>query len=135
MRRNPTGDQPTEETPNTVGAVGGKPLRLQIEAPLGAIKHCLCRFDLIVDSGWRRLNVYNGGVLDIDEIVEPVAELHALVGFCRPGQTRITRRNYLRRLAVRVGLALSASAVRYSLTARVWRSGSAHSISFGALPW
>ena len=33
---------------------------------------------------WRRFDIDNYGVLDIDEVVEAVAELHALVGLGGP---------------------------------------------------
>lgn len=77
-----------------------QPLRLETEAPLGAIEHDLCRRNLVIGARRRRLNIDNDRVRDVDEIVEPVAELHSLVGFGRPGRAGIDRRDHLRRLAV-----------------------------------
>jgi hypothetical protein len=47
------------------------------------------------------LDINSNGVLDIDQIVQAVAERHTLVGFGPPGRRRITWRDHLRRLAVR----------------------------------
>ncbi len=43
---------------------------------------------------------------DVDEIIEPVAELHPLVGLGRPGRAGIARRDQLRRLAVGVRISV-----------------------------
>jgi hypothetical protein len=39
MRRNPTADQPAEETASPISGVGREPLRLQVEATLVASEH------------------------------------------------------------------------------------------------
>src|SRR4029450_7701498 len=77
MRRNPTADQPAEETASPVSGVGRQPLRLQVEATLGASEHRLCGLDLVVGACRRRLDINNDRILDVDEIIEPIAELHS----------------------------------------------------------
>ena len=44
----------------------------------------------------RWLNVDNDRVGDVDEIIEPITELHPLVGLCRPGRGGIAARDHLR---------------------------------------
>jgi hypothetical protein len=78
VRHDPAADQPAEETASSVRGVGRKPFRLQIEAPLGAIEHGLCRFNLVIGTRWRGLDIDNDGILDIDQVVDPIAELHPL---------------------------------------------------------
>jgi hypothetical protein len=53
------------------------------------------------------VQIDNDRVLDVDEIIEPIAELHPLIGLRSPGRTRVTRRYHLRRFAIRIGLWLS----------------------------
>ena len=50
------------------------------------------------------LDIDDDRVLDVDQVIEPVAELHALVGLRRPGRARIDRRDHLRRLAIGIGV-------------------------------
>src|SRR4029077_3755460 len=59
-----------------------------------------CGLDLVVSARGRWFNVDNDGMLKVDEVVEPIPELHALVGFGRPRRGRIGRRDDLRRLAI-----------------------------------
>src|SRR6478672_768978 len=80
---------------------------------------------------WCCLYVDDDRVLDVDQVIEPIAELDALVGFCGPRRARVHRRDHLWRLA---SASSSSRAVRNSATARVWRSGADQSISPGALP-
>jgi hypothetical protein len=47
VRGDPTVNQPAKEAATPASGVSGKPLRLQIEPPLGTIEHCLCWFYLI----------------------------------------------------------------------------------------
>ena len=56
---------------------------------LGAIEHGLGRRDLIIGARRRWLYVDYDRVRDVDEIIEPVAELHSLVGLGRPGRAGI----------------------------------------------
>jgi hypothetical protein len=51
----------------------------------------------------RCFHVDDDSFVDVDQIVEPVADLHALVGLCRPGGWGIGRRDHLRRFAIRIG--------------------------------
>ncbi len=82
-------DQPAKKAANPVGRVSHEALRLEIEALLRAINHDLGRFDLIVGASGGCLNVDNHGILDVDKVVEAVAELHALVGLGSPGRGRV----------------------------------------------
>src|SRR6266487_45537 len=84
MRCDPQADQPADETSSPISGVGRKPLRLQVKSPLGAIDHRFCGLNFVIGPRWRWLNVDNYRVLDVDEIIEPIAKLHALVGFRRP---------------------------------------------------
>src|SRR5215468_7906738 len=96
----PAANQPAEETARSISGVGSKPLRLQTKATFGSIEHCLCGLDLVIGARGRWFDVDNDCVLDVDEIVEPIPELHALVGFRRPRRGRIGGRDHLRRLAI-----------------------------------
>src|SRR5215468_8231726 len=96
----PAANQPAEETARSISGVGSKPLRLQTKATFGSIEHCLCGLDLVIGARGRWLNVDNDCMLDVNKIVEPIPELHALVGFSRPRRGSIGRRNHLRRLAI-----------------------------------
>src|SRR5260370_14580705 len=84
VRRDPTADQPAEETASPISGVGREPLRFQAEAPLGASEHRLCGLNLVIGARRCRLDINNDRVLDIDEIIEPIPELHPFVGFCGP---------------------------------------------------
>src|SRR5260370_39456698 len=84
------------------GRVSGKPLRLQIEPPFGALDHGLGRSHLVEGPRRSGFNIENDRVLDVNKVVEPIPELHALVGFRSPRRRGIGRRDYLRRLAIRL---------------------------------
>jgi len=81
MWSNPATNQPAKETARSICGVSSKPLRLQPKATFGSIEHRLRGLDLVVRArgGW--FNVDNDCVLDVNEIVEPVSELHAFIGF------------------------------------------------------
>src|SRR6201997_5361409 len=100
MRSDAAANQPAEETASSVSGVGGKPLRLQTKATFGSIEHRLCGLDLVVGARGRWLNVDNDRVLDVDQIVEPIPELHALVGFRRPSRRWVGGRDHFRWLAI-----------------------------------
>jgi hypothetical protein len=51
--------------------------------------HRLCRSDLVISTGRRGLHVDDNRVLDVDQVIKPVAELDALVGFRGPGRARV----------------------------------------------
>ncbi len=100
-------DQPTEKLARPIGRVRGEPPRLQIEALFCSIQHRLCCGNFIVGAGRRRLDIHDYGILDIDEIVQPIPELHALVGLGRPGRLGIRQRDYLGRLALITALSFA----------------------------
>ena len=89
MRRDPLLlHEPTEELACPIGCVGGQPLRLEIEALLCSIQHRLGRGNFIIGASRRRLDIDDHGILNVDEVVQPIAELHPLVGLgcpCRLG--------------------------------------------------
>jgi hypothetical protein len=58
------------------------------------------RSDLVISASRRGLHVDDDRVIDIYEIIEPVPELHALVGFRSPGRARVPRRDHLGWLAI-----------------------------------
>ena len=70
----------------------------------GTLDHGLGRGHFVVGAGRRGLHVDDNRVLDVDQIIEPVAELNALVGFGGPGRTRVHRRDRLWHLAIRIGI-------------------------------
>jgi hypothetical protein len=78
--------EPAEEAADPVGCIGCQPLRLQAQVAFGAVDHGLGRLDLVIGACRRRFHVDDDGFVDVDQIVEPVAELHALVGLGRPGR-------------------------------------------------
>ena len=85
----PVADQPTEETASSISGVGREPFRLDPETPFGAIEHDLCRVNLVVGPRRRRLNVNDHRVLNVDEIIKPIPELHTLVGLGGPGRAGV----------------------------------------------
>src|SRR5215469_3933032 len=97
VRGDPSTDEPTEELAGPIGRVRHEALGFQTEPLFGALDHRPGGSDLVVGAGWRRLDIDDHGVLDVDQIVQPVAELYALVGLGRPCRTGIGRRDHLRR--------------------------------------
>src|SRR6202040_926530 len=79
-------DQPAEELARPVGRVRGEPPWFQIKALFCSIQHGLCRGNFIIGASRRRLDIHDHGILDIDEVVQPVSELYALVGLGCPGR-------------------------------------------------
>src|SRR5690348_15854176 len=104
MRRDPGSDQPTETTASSISGVGREPLRLDPETPFGAIEHDLCRLNLVVGPCRRRLYVTEHRVLNIDEIITHIPELHTLAGLGGPGRAGGAWRDHLRRLTTGVGI-------------------------------
>jgi hypothetical protein len=86
----------------TVRGIGRKSVGLQSQYLFGSLDHHPGRGHLVVGAG-RRLHVDDDRILDVDQVVEPVAELNALVGFGGPGRARVHRRDHLRQLAIGVG--------------------------------
>src|SRR6266516_57118 len=89
-----------EELASAVRRVGGEPVGLEPQSLLRPLDHRLCRSDLVVSAGWCCLYVDDDRVLDVDQVIEPIAELDALVGFCSPRRARVHRRDHLWRLAI-----------------------------------
>jgi hypothetical protein len=100
-------DQPAEELARPIGGVRGKAPCFQIEALFCSIQHRLCRGNLIVGASRRRLDIHDHGILDIDEVVQPISELHALVGLGCPCRLGIRRRDHLGRLALITALSFA----------------------------
>ena len=99
-------NDPGQELSRAVGRIGGEVLRLEPQALLGPIYHGLSSNDLIISARWRRFDIDNDGVLGIDQIIEPIAELHALVRFRSPRRAGIGRRDHLRWLTLDVAIFL-----------------------------
>src|ERR1700730_10849567 len=70
-------------------------------------KHGLCRGNFIIGASRRRLDIHDHGILDIDEVVQPVSELYALVGLGCPGRLGIRRRDHLGWLALITALSFA----------------------------
>src|SRR5580704_16683617 len=101
VRDNAGASDESEKSTGPVRRVGREPFGIEVEASSGAFDHYASGRHLIVSERGCRLDVNNNGVLDIDQIVQAVAEQHTLVGFGRPGRRWITWRDHLWRLAVR----------------------------------
>ena len=78
-------NQPSKELASSVGRVRQEAFGLQVEPSLGALDHRLGGLDLVVPASWGRFDVDDHRVLDVDQVIEPVAELHSLVRFRCPG--------------------------------------------------
>jgi hypothetical protein len=89
-----------EELASAVRRVGGEPFGLEPQSLLSSLDHRLRRGDLVISAGWRSLYIDDDRVLDVDQVIEPIAELHALVGLRRPGRARVHRRDHLGRLPI-----------------------------------
>ena len=118
VRCDPGADNPMEELASAVGRVGGEPFGLEPQALLRSLDHRLCRSDLVISAGWRSLYVDDDRVLNIDQIIEPIVKLDALVGFRSPRRAWVDRRDDLWRLAISVSVFLIEGR-RNSATARV----------------
>jgi hypothetical protein len=59
-------------------------IQLQAKSCLRAFEHGPCGSDLIEGTRGRRLDVDDNRVLVVDQLVEAIAELHALVRLCCP---------------------------------------------------
>src|SRR5471032_2027859 len=86
-------DDPGKELPRSIGRICGN--------------WPGCR-DLVVGACRGGLNVNDDSAgPEIDQVIEPVAELHALVGLGSPGRTWVNRRDHLWRLAIGIGVFIS----------------------------
>ena len=77
-------------------------MRFKSQSFLGSHDHCLRRRDFVIGAGGSGFHIDDYGVLNVDQIIEPIAKLNALVGLRRPGRARIDRRDHLRQLAIGV---------------------------------
>src|SRR5215831_9744902 len=91
VRRDGGADQPMEELASAVRCVSGEPFGLEPQSLVRPLDHHLCRSDLVISTGRRGLYVHDNRILDVDQVIEPVAELDALVGFRGPGRARVHR--------------------------------------------
>ena len=78
-----------EEFASAVRCVTGESFGLELQSLVRPLDHRLRRSDLVISTGRRGLHVNNNRVLDVDQVIEPVAELDALVGFRGPGRARV----------------------------------------------
>jgi hypothetical protein len=69
-----------EEFASAVRCVSGEPIGLEPQSLVRPLDHCLCRSDLVISTGRRGLHIDDNSVLDVDQVIEPIAELDALVG-------------------------------------------------------
>jgi hypothetical protein len=106
VRRDTGTDEPVKELARSLNCIGRQPIWLQIKAFFGAFDHHLGGRDLVIGARWRRLDIDNHCVLDVDQIVQPVAELDALVRLRRPGRVAIGWRDHLRNRAIRIGIVI-----------------------------
>src|SRR5436190_24314686 len=83
------------------------------EALPSSLEHHLSRCDLVVGPGWSRFHIDNHRILNIDQVIEPVAKLHALVGLGCPSRARINRRDHLRQLSVSMRVIVLKSAEEF----------------------
>src|SRR5262249_47831495 len=104
VRHDAGADDPMEELASAVRRVCGQPFGLEPQSLVRPFNHRLCGSNLIISAGWRSLYVDDNRVLDVDEIIEPIAKLDALVGLRGPGRTRVNRRDYLWRPAISVSV-------------------------------
>src|SRR5216684_4133743 len=102
MRRDALSNQPTEELTGAIGRISSETVRFKSQSFLGSRDHRLRRRDFVIGAGGSSLHIDDHGVLNVDQIIEPITELHALVGLRRPGRARIDRRDHLRQLAIGV---------------------------------
>ena len=71
---------------------------------LGTLDHGFGRGHLVVGTGRSSLHIDDDRVFDVDQIIEPVPELNALVSFGGPGRARVYRRDRFWQLAIRFGI-------------------------------
>src|SRR5215469_367091 len=100
LRRDAGANQPAEELAGAVGCISGETLRLEPHSLLGPLDHGPGGGNLVVGSRRRGLDIHDDGVLDVDQIIEPITELHALICFRGPRRARVAQRDHFRRLAV-----------------------------------
>ena len=66
-----------------------KSSQLKAEGRFGSIDHRPGCRNLVMGTRWRRLDIDDDYVLDIDHVVEPIAKLDTLLRFRSPGRAWI----------------------------------------------
>jgi hypothetical protein len=84
MRRDTATDEPTEELAGAIGGISSEPFGLKSQSFISPLDHSFRRRDLIVGSGRGGLHIDDHCVIDVDQVIEPIAKLDALVGSSRP---------------------------------------------------
>src|SRR5713226_7725359 len=80
MRRDALSNQPAEELTGAICRISSETVRFKSQSFLGSHDHCLCRRDFVIGAGGSGFHIDDYGVLNVDQIIEPVAKLNALVG-------------------------------------------------------
>ena len=78
-----------EKLARPIRSIRHQPIGLEAEHALGARDHRLGALYLVISTRRRRFDINNDGVLDIDQVVQSIAELHTLVGLRGPGRARV----------------------------------------------
>jgi len=133
MRRDACLDQPAEELAGAIGRVGQKPFGLQALRLLGTLDHGFGRGHFVVGTGRSGLHIDDDRVFDVDQIIEPVPELNALVSFGGPGRARVYRRDRFWQLAIRVGIFVIKSAEKLGNRTRL--TFRQRPVDLGRVPW
>ncbi|MFZ0840213.1 MAG: hypothetical protein WAM77_22340 [Xanthobacteraceae bacterium] len=134
VRSDAGAEQPPEELARAVGRISSKAFGFEPEALIGPLDHVLSCSNFVVVARRCCLHIDDRRVLDVDEIIEPIAGLHPLVALTGQAAQGSLVEIAFGGLQSGFGSDPASSAATYSFTARVWRSGSAQTISSGALP-
>src|SRR5262245_34432585 len=77
--------KPSEQLARPISGIGRESSRLKAEGHFGSIDHHPGCRNLVIGARWRRLDIDDDSVLDIDHVVEPIAKLDTLVRLRSPG--------------------------------------------------
>src|SRR5262245_17830302 len=102
MRRDTATDEPVEELASAIGGISSEPFRLKSQSFIDPLYHGFCRRDLVVASSGGGFHIDDHCVLDVDQVIEPIAELHTLVRLRCPSRAWIHGRDHLWQLAIGV---------------------------------
>src|SRR5437763_571048 len=80
--------------PVPIGGISSDPFGLKSQSFISPLDHSFRRRNLVVGSGGGGFHIDDHCVLDVDQVIEPIAELHALVGLRRPSRAWIHRRDH-----------------------------------------
>src|SRR6476661_2231442 len=90
LNRNMRGDvlvqEPGEQLARPISGIGRESSRLKAEGRFGSIDHRPGCRNLVIGARWRRLDIDDDSVLDIDHVVEPIAKLDTLVRLRGPAE-------------------------------------------------